>query len=138
MRHLLLVIVGACVLASGGCVSSDSMAVGNRTYPPRPRKYIIDVYLDQAAPVQVHKQLANAKPLSAVPPAASTIGRVDTAGAPAASWGSVVNDAKKRARTLGGDGLVINGWGSPVTAVDAYGQAYYGKHISMTVIRYSP
>ncbi len=123
-------------LAGHGCVSSDFMPIGGHTFPPRPKDHIIDVYLAQEAPVQVHKQLANSKPLSAVPRTAIEIGRVDTVGAPAASWGSVVSDAKKKARTLGGDGLVIKGWGSHLTGVDGYGQAYHGKNISMTVVRY--
>lgn len=124
------------LLFTVGCVSSDFMPIGGQTYPPRPDEHIIDVYLSDEAPVVVHKQIANAKPLSAVPPGALEIGRVDTIGAPAASWGAVVNDAKKKARTLGGDGLVIKGWGNPLTGVDGYGQAYHGKSISMTVIRY--
>lgn len=134
----LLMVLGALVVASGGCVSSDSMALGDRTYAPRPKKHIIDVYLDEAAPVQVHKQLTHSKPLAAVPSGATSIGRVDSAGAPAASWGSVVNDAKKRARSLGGDALVIKGWGSPLVHVGAYGQTQHGKAISMTVLRYNP
>jgi hypothetical protein len=112
------------------------MPIGTQTFPPKPKDHIIDVYLVQDAPVQVHKQLANSKPMSAIPGYALEIGRVDSIGAPAASWGSVVNDAKKKARQLGGDGLVIKGWGSHLTGVNNYGQAYHGKNISMTVIRY--
>lgn len=133
--HLLLSC--ACTLLfAQGCVSSDFMPIGGQTFPPRPNDHIIDVYLAQEAPVQVYKQLAGAKALSAVPSTAMEIGRVDTVGAPAASWGSVVNDAKKKARRLGGDGLVIKGWGSHLTGVNGYGQAYHGKNASMTVIRY--
>ena len=120
----------------GGCVSSNSMAIGEITYPPRPTDYIIEVYLSIDAPVAMHKGVANAKSVSEIPSWAKVIGRVDTVGAPAASWGKVINNAKRRARTLGGDGLVIGSWGSHVTSVDSYGSMYYGKNVSMQVIRY--
>ena len=51
--------------------------------------------------------MGTTKPLSAIPNGASNIGRIATHGSSAASWKKVVEDAKKKARTLGGDGLVI-------------------------------
>ncbi len=122
----------------GGCVSSEYMAVGEKTFAPRPREYIIDVYLTTDAPVNVHKAVANAKSLDALPPRAITVGRVDTSGAPAASWASVINNAKKKARELGGDALVIKEWGHTMVGMDSYGRSYYGKNLSMTVVRYRP
>ncbi len=124
------------VLLVSGCVSSQYMAVGGQTYPPRADEYVIDVYLPIDAPVNVHQSIANAKPLTALPPLATEIGRVDTAGAPAAGWAAVIDDAKKKARALGGDALVIKQWGYQMTGMDSYGQTYYGKNLSMTVVRY--
>ena len=119
-----------------GCVTSQFMAVGEMTYPPRAENYIIDIYIPTDAPVNVHQQLAWTKPVTEIPPAAKTIGRIDTQGAPAAGWASCFEDAKRKARALGGDAIVVRQWGSPLTGVNGYGQAYYGKAISMEVVRF--
>jgi len=119
-----------------GCVSSNFMAVGHETYPPRPDDYVIDVYLPIDAPVAVHKSVPNAKDIKALPGNANVIGRVDTTGAPAANWGAVIADAQRKARQLGGDALVIRQIGSHLTSVDSYGSAMYGKNVSMEVVRF--
>jgi hypothetical protein len=125
------------VLTCGvGCVSSQFMPVGGATYPPRPEGYIIDVYLPTDAPVVVHQEVPISRPLAELPKAARTIGRIDTQGAPAAGWGSLFMDAQEKARTLGGDAVVVRRWGSPVVGVDSYGAAQYGKAISMEVVRF--
>jgi hypothetical protein len=111
------------------------MVVGTQTYPPRPEDYVIDVYLPVDAPVNVHQSIANAKDITTLPAYNIEIGRVDTQGAPAASWESVIDDAKKKARELGGDALVIKEWGHTMTGIDSYGQTYYAKNLSMTVVR---
>jgi hypothetical protein len=121
-----------------GCVSSDMIATGGKTFPPRPNDYVIDVYATTDAPVEMQKEIIDIKGLSSVPPGAIEIGRVDANGAPAATWEAVADDAKVKARMLGGDGLIIKAWGQPMTGVDAYGDTYYGKALSMTVIRYNP
>jgi hypothetical protein len=46
----------------------------------------------------------------------------------------VLEHAKDRARTLGGDGLVIRYWGHFMTGADGYGQAYDGKNLSILVV----
>ena len=137
-RAVTLFVTLAILALIAGCVTSQSMAIGPTTYPPRAKDYIITVYIGTDAPVNVHKSIANPSPISAIPSNATEIGRVDTQGAPAASWGSVIADAMKRARALGGDGLVIGQWGNPTTHVDGYGNVQRGKAISMTVIRYNP
>jgi hypothetical protein len=119
-----------------GCVTSNFMPIGGQTYPPRPDDYIIEVYVPVQAPVLVQQSIGSAKPASQLPSKAREIGRIDTAGAPAAAWGSMIEDAKKKARTLGGDGIVVSQWGSQLQSVDGYGNAYHGKNISMTVVRY--
>lgn len=124
-------------LLQWGCVSSNSMRVGN-TYPPRPHDYIIDVYVSLDAPVNVQQSISNPKSINDLPSSAEVVGRIDTNGAPLAGWDSVIADAKSKAREMGGDGLVIKGWGSPLAGVDSYGQAYNGKAISMEVVRYNP
>ncbi len=119
-----------------GCVSSTFVPVGGRTYPPRPSDYLIDVYVPVEAPVIVLQSFPNAKRPDQVPAGATVIGRIDTQGAPAAAWKSVIEDAEKKARELGGDAVVIGQWGHPLTGVDGYGNTYYGKAVSMTVLRY--
>ena len=84
------------------------------------------------------QQIGQLKPATAVPANAIEIGRVDTHGASNAQWGAVVNDAKSKARELGGDAIIIKSWGSPVVGVGGYGEVYNGKEISCSVIRYSP
>ncbi|MCA9281262.1 MAG: hypothetical protein KDA30_04420 [Phycisphaerales bacterium] len=139
MRTLIrIIIASAALFFLTACVSSNYMAIGDQTYPPRADDYVIDVYLPTDAPVNVHQSVANSKPLASLPSYAREIGRIDTEGAPAASWSSVINDAKKKARALGGDALVIKQWGSYLSGVDGYGTAYHGKNLSMTVVRYRP
>lgn len=128
---LMLMVVGV-----GGCVSSQFMPVGSATYPPRPDGYLIDMYLPTDAPVVVHQQLAGARSTDEVPAGATVIGRIDTQGAPAAGWASCFEDAKQKARMLGGDAIVARRWGNPLVAVDGYGNTQYGKAISLEVLRY--
>ncbi len=130
--------VGLCVAMSmSGCVSSQMMPVGGQTFPPRPDGYLIDVYLPQEAPVVVHQEVPNVRPLSQLASSAKVIGRVDTQGAPAAGWASLFEDAKRRARELGGDALVVRQWGHHLVSADAYG-AQHGKSLSMDVVRLNP
>jgi hypothetical protein len=119
-----------------GCVSSNYMPIGGQTYPPRPDDYVIDVYAPTEAPVIVQQSIANAKLSTQLPANAREIGRIDTQGAPAAGWDSMIEDAKRKARALGGDGIVIKQWGNQLTGFNNYGQAYHGKNISMTVVRF--
>jgi hypothetical protein len=133
-----VILVLTAISLVAGCVTSQSMALGPTTFPPRPRDYVIEVYVGVDAPVNVQKSIAHAKSITSIPSGAVEIGRIDTQGAPAASWGAVIADAKTRARALGGDGIVIGQWGQPATGVDGYGRMYYGKALSMTVIRYNP
>ena len=136
LRRAACMLTVASVLSLVGCVSSQFMPVGEMTYAPRPDDYLIDIYLPTEAPVVVHKQVANAKPLSELRAGAKVIGRIDTQGAPAAGWGSLFEDAKRKARTLGGDAIVVRQWGNPLVAVDRYGGTQYGKAISMEVVRF--
>jgi hypothetical protein len=135
MRQVFLCAV---VLFLSGCVSSEMMSLGGISYPPRPDNYLIEVYTTTDAPVNILQEIGPTKPLSSVPSGATDIGRIDSHGAPAASWGKVIDDAKEKARTLGGDGLVIKSWASPLSHVDGYGNPQYAKEISTTVIRYLP
>jgi hypothetical protein len=121
-----------------GCVTSDHMAVGKTTYPPRPDDWVVEVYVGVDAPVRVQKSIGFAKSVDEIPENAQLIGRVDAQGAELASWGAVIDEAKTKARALGGDGLVVGSWGSTMTHVDAYGGAHYGKGLSFSVIRYNP
>ena len=139
MKQLKFALSSALVLVLlGGCVSSEYMAIGEKTFAPRPREYVIDIYLTTDAPVNVHKAVANEKSLDALPQRAITVGRVDTSGAPAASWAPLIRNAKKKAWELGGDALVIKEWGHTMVGMDSYGRSYYGKNLSMTVVRYKP
>jgi len=121
-----------------GCVSSQMMVVGNKTYPPRPNDYIIEVFCTEEAPINIQQQIGNLKSSKEIPSNAITIGRVDGSGAPAASWGAVIGDAMGKARSLGGDGLVINRWEQTLSGVGNYGETYYRKNLSFSVIRYRP
>jgi hypothetical protein len=118
-----------------GCVSSDMMTVGE-TYPPRPDNYLIEVFCTEDAPIQIQQQIAQLKPVSDIPKNANVIGRVDSRGAPLATWGSVVGDAMGKARSIGGDAIVVTQWGQPVSYVGSYGEVQHSKAISFRVIRY--
>ena len=121
-----------------GCVSSEMMATGGTTYPPRPKDYLIEVYGTTDAPVQVLQEIGPIKSPADLPYGAMQIGRIDSHGAPLASWGAVLESGKESARALGGDGLVLKSWASPLAAVDQYGGTMYAKELSMTVVRYQP
>ncbi len=138
VRYLIVAACALSVLILEGCVTSQFMPVGTQTFAPRPDDYLVDIYIPSAAPVVVHQQLANAKPVEALPSSARVIGRIDTQGAPAAGWAAVFEDAKRKARTLGGDAVVVRQWGNPLVAVDGYGGAQYGKSISLEVVRLKP
>ncbi len=133
MRTLFLSVV---VFIATGCVSSDYVQLGDKTYPPRPDDWVVDVFIGTGAPVSAHKSVQNAKPASDMPKNATVVGRVDTNGAPAASWNSMINSAKNKARAIGGDGLIIGNWGHYVSGVGAYGSVYHSKTFSMTVVRF--
>ncbi len=143
VRFVMLVLA----LAFAGCVRSDWIAVGETAHAPRPDDYDIAVFVPLDAPVQVHKAVADPKPMAELPANAKAVGRIDTTGAPAASWGSMIEKAKKQARKIGGDAIIVGNWDSPVTAVNTYGQAYgnsysgqsyamRGKALVLTVVRY--
>lgn len=135
---IILLVLLSLFVSIPACVSSQYMAIGDSTFPPRPRDYVIEVFLPTDAPVNVHKSVAHAKALADLPGNAKEIGRIDTQGAPAATWVGVIEDAKRKARSLGGDAIVIKQWGHHMTSVDGYGRAYYGKNLSMIVVRYNP
>jgi hypothetical protein len=139
MRAMIVgAVLGLAGLGLGGCVKSNYMAVGSQSFPPRPDDYIIDVYLPVDAPVAVHKGFAGAKDIGALPRGAMLIGRVDTDGSPDASWQMVLRDAKRKARVLGGDALVLRGTDQHVTGITTYGNAYsYGKSVSLEVVRFT-
>lgn len=132
---MLKVIFAAAALLLSGCVSSQFMPVGPKTYPPRPTNYLIEIYVPAESPVVVQQAIGNAKPTETLPKNAEMIGRVDTNGASDASWASVFADAQSKARLLGGDAIVVRRWGNPVSGM-VYGQAIYAKAISMDVMRF--
>ena len=136
MNELLRLLAALVLIVVQGCVTSNFMPVGKQTYPPRPDDYVIDVFVPTEAPVVVQQSIGNAKSSADLPTGYTVIGRIDTNGAPAAAWSSVIDDAKKKARQLGGDGIVINQWGEPLVGM-SYGQAYHAKAIGMQVVRYS-
>ena len=119
------------------CVSTVAMHVGDKTFPPRPDDHPIDVYLAVDAPVTVHKSIAFAKSFAQAPKNLVLVGRIDSSGAPLASWSSVVKSAQAKARQLGGDAILVSGWGSHVTGVDDYGTVYHSKDLSFKVYRHS-
>jgi hypothetical protein len=140
MKSKLMGCLLAAVVAAGlaGCVTSESMPVGEQTYPARPVGHAVDVYLEDDAPVFLHRALADYKETKAIPANAVEIGRVDANGAPSASWQSVVDSAKVKARALGGDGLVLKDWNKHLKGISKGGTAYEDKEVMFTVVRYVP
>jgi hypothetical protein len=142
-RHIVRKLVVMIAITAGAmlvpaCVSSDSLAVGPRSYAPRPADWEVEVYLGVDAPIVIHKSIERARNIEHVPAHAELIGRVDSAGDEIASWASVVEDAKAHARAIGGDGLVLGRWGRARGGFDAFGGPRYGKGLSFSVIRYRP
>lgn len=131
-----LVALGLAAVIISGCVSADYVQLGEKTYPPRPDDWAIDIYVADEAPVIVHKSISQPKTIKDIPANAEMIGRVDAIGAPAASWDSVIRVAKEKARAIGGDGLVVGAWGHHLAGIGSYGVAYHGKDLALSVIRY--
>lgn len=119
-----------------GCVTSETMLVGNETFAPRPDDHVIHVYLGLDAPVALYKSVPDARSTDNIPSNATIIGRIDTQGDGYADWSALVKHTQKEARTMGGDGIVIGRWGSHVAGSSQYGGAYLGKNLSIAVIRY--
>jgi len=96
------------------CVTSNFVRIGDKTFAPKAKDSIIDVFVSDEEPVEVLQALPDGKPIATLPKGSTKIARVDTNGAPAAEWIAVINDAKIKARMVGGDAIVISRWGSPV------------------------
>ena len=119
-----------------GCVSSDYMAVGDTTYAPRAADWAIDVFIDVEAPVALLKCARGARSPDLIPAGAQLIGRVDTEGSSLSSWDELIDDAREKARALGGDALVIGSWHGHLHKADPCCETDRGKLLSASVIRF--
>src|ERR1700722_9273614 len=148
-HHLILLGLLSMLSLSCGCVGSDYVPVGTATFSPRADSFPIAVYAPLETPVEIQKGAAPMKLVSDLPSDAIVIGRIDGSGAALASWQAVVEDAKRKARTLGGDAIVITDWGGRLAGVSSFGSTtgntttttsvpVYYKVISFNVLRFSP
>jgi hypothetical protein len=131
-----LVIVLACLCCISCCTSSKYVAIGAKTFEPRPKEHIIDVYLPEEAPVQIREGVADPRPSYELPDRALEIGQIETSGASFASWREMIRDAQKRARALGGDAIVFRQWEDRSAGADSFGRASTLKTATLTVFRY--
>jgi hypothetical protein len=134
LRHLLFAI--ACCLCVAGCTSSRYVAIGTKTYDPRPPQHMIEVYLPDETPVQIREGVTQSRPADELPDRAMEIGRIDTSGASFASWREMIRDAQKQARELGGDAIVIRRWEDRAAGADSFGRASTLKSVTLAVYRY--
>src|SRR4051812_9607450 len=122
MATLRLLMSGCIVLALlNGCVSSKQVKLVSEVYRARSDDYAIDVYVPVDAAVEIHQATPNAIPTSKLPPNATIIARIDGTGAALAGWGAMIEDAKKRARAVGGDGIIVGQSGQHLAAITEFG-----------------
>ncbi len=136
LRWLASLMLGL-ILLLGGCVTTNAIYIGGKTYPPQVSDHPIDVYVPVEAPVSLQQQIEH-RQLSALPAYAIRIGRVDAEASSGSSWQSLVDQAKKTARKLGGDGIVVMAWGYPWAGYDTSYQPYYDQYLGFYVVRYNP
>lgn len=104
--------------------------MGARACPARPAGWPIDVCRGANVDPTVVDALGASTPDSDVPPGSETIGRLSCTGAPAATWASMLESAQKKARSLGGDGILLN-----MTYPRTMGGGY---QLDLPVVRYAP
>jgi hypothetical protein len=121
-----LILLTWIVLASLGCVT--------KTYPPRPNDWPIDVFHGADANREIVEVMKVSKQEADVPRGSETIGRLSCKGAPGASWGSVLDSAQKKARSLGGDGIIVNR-ARLVESGSGFGSTK-SKELAISVVRY--
>jgi hypothetical protein len=103
------------------------MHTGPHTYAARPLDYPIAVYVAADLPPVIRDSIEQPKPAAQLPAGSEVVGRNDAKGAVAATWQSVIAWSKKEARSLGGDAIVING----------YGENDRQKMLTMDVVRFA-
>ena len=93
-------------VAAAGCSSVDSAAAPiGEIHPPRASGHPIDIYVDPSSPANLLEGFGLTLPPAEMPGDAVRIGRIDVAGDN--SWQGIADEAKKRARQLGADAIVI-------------------------------
>ena len=132
-RTLGLITIAATLAGAGGCVTSEYFASGEAAYPARATHAPITVYVPPDLPPEIRAALGDVLTRADLSTHAHEIGRIDGVGSPAAGWGALLEDAKTKARRIGGDAISIVAWGRPVTDVD--GRPTVGRSLLTTVLR---
>lgn len=138
LRVTIRSILGMLIVLSG-CAGVQIDELLNPMFEPRDSKYTIDVYNQsyhtkgRAPSHQEIKKLFGPRTSDKEIPSHTVIARIHATGAQAASWAKLVKNAKKTARQLGGDALIIGAFGT-APAFDS--ESIHGKAIHADVIRY--
>jgi len=120
-----------------GCTSSHSMPVGADRFDPRAADHPIDVYLPVDAPVALHEAAGPSRLPADLPSDAQTIGRIDASAGALKGWAPLLRDARRRARRMGGDALVLDHWNHEGMSILMCVPMGGGKGASFTVARYA-
>ncbi len=129
-----------------GCGSITTRAVGEKSYPPRYDSYRIDVYCMKPPRKMAQDSLEDIKKYFNDPfehhdliPEGKTIGRIEIKGPGSWDWGRLIIEAKKKARALGGDAIVITRYDYYETAGGMAGndKRLYGRQLFTVVMRYA-
>lgn len=137
MKHTVLFLLSIIML--GGCASASHRNLTN-PQPPRPRNHPVEVYVQPDAKVVGWLDWSNLEEelgsYTKGKPQAATIqtGEILSTGAWAASWGTIVENAKAAAREQGGDVILIYAVG---TVYDQNTQRKSQKALQAYVLRYT-
>lgn len=107
-RTSLLAICLVALAILPACSHTDYAATGPREYDPRPKDHIIDIYIPDNAPAAAYADLKDRHDPSELPDGAFEVGRIELQRS---TWAGLYGSARQLARKLGGDALLLNGFG---------------------------
>lgn len=99
------------IVLLSGCVNASTSHVPGVSYPALAENAEVTVYASE-----IPKKMTGIENASSAP-SGTRLGTVSVNGAEAASWNAVISRAKREARKMGADVLVVEQWGYvPITS----------------------
>jgi len=97
MRKILFLILPLLLIS---CVTGDVTPTGKK-YEPRPADWPISLYAKGTVPAEVARICQSGSPTG------KQIGRITVKGAKATEWTKILNKAREKARSIGGDAVLF-------------------------------
>lgn len=121
MHRILSISLLAALVFAQGCVHSDPYGEGVGKFAARPANHPVGMFVSMDAPAFLAHAVSGTKVLpvtghqtsteweSAFPPGYAEIAAVYSSGYSVIPWRWIIDDAKKSARSIGGDAIVLTG-----------------------------